>query len=247
MHTRVKQTIIDLARATPEVEVCGLIYADDKGPRVYPCANVAADPAAAFELSQDDHLACLKLGDVIGVYHSHPHGPAHFYQGAAADPTQWTDIDIAEEAAIPFYLYDLQSGTWAEHIPASYTVQMEGRRFIWGFDDCYGTARHWYRQKLGLNLRDYDRDETFSETDSTAIMDNFAHEGFVRMDPATTAIKLHDALLFDLTTRCPQHLAIFTAPQRMLHHPLNSLSHIDLIDGRWVSHLKHVLRHETQL
>jgi len=236
MHTGLKKQIIELAKATPTVEVCGLIYANDSGPGLFPCVNIAEDPTTNFEIAADDHLSCLKQGDVIACYHSHPNGPAVFSE---------SDLETAEEACLPFYMYDVASQSWVEHLPDSYRVSYQGRRFIWGFEDCYSTCRHWYRQELGLNLGDYDRDKTFDTTDSSAILDNFEKEGFVRFEVGQTEIRLHDGLLFDLKKRCPQHLAVFVSPQRMLHHPLNALSHIDLIDGRWVSHLKCILRHKS--
>lgn len=240
MHTGLKRQIIRLAEDSPSQEVCGFIYAGLDTTAVFPCRNVALDPANRFEISSDDHLACLQLGDIIGVYHSHVTGPAEFSEGQV-----WTDKEVSEEAALPFYLYHLPSQSWKQHLPASYTVPLEGRRFLWGFEDCYETARHYFRQTLSIHLRDYDRDETFGPTKSDAIRENLHHEGFVQLNPSTTKIKLHDALLFDVSPRCPQHLGIFVSPQRMLHHPRKSLSHIDLIDGRWTSKLVSVLRHQT--
>jgi proteasome lid subunit RPN8/RPN11 len=234
MHTRLKQSIIEWAKVSNE-EICGFLYATTTEVKAYPCVNISPDPKNEFKIAVDDHLACIKLGTVMGVYHSHPTGPAGFSE---------EDLSISEEASLPFYLYDVASGTWSEYLPSSYSVKLEGRPFYWGFDDCYGAIRHYYRETLRLYLKDYDRDETFGPSKSMAILDHFVDEGFVSI-PVTEKIRPHDALLFDISKNCPQHLSVFVGNQRMFHHPLNMLSKIELLDGRYLSHLSHILRHKT--
>lgn len=211
------------------------MYATHNEVKLFPCLNIAADPTTDFRISRDDHLECIKLGTIMAVYHSHPTGPAGFSEG---------DLAVSNEAVLPFYLYDVASEEWSEYLPPDYEVKLEGRPFYWGFDDCYGAARHYYRENLGLYLRDYDRDDTFGPTRSMAIMDHFAEEGFVRLDP-TVSIQTHDALLFDISPRCPQHISIFVGNQRMFHHPLNMLSKTEMLTGGYISRLSHVLRHKT--
>lgn len=233
MNTSLKRSIVELARASTQ-EVCGFLYATQDTVKHYPCRNVDEDPITSFTITKEDQLACIKLGVIVGVYHSHPNGPAGFSEG---------DIFIANEAALPFYLYDVVTGTWSEYLPPTYHVKLEGRPFYWGFDDCYGAARHYYRETLGLHLGDYDRDSDYGTSNSMTIMERFEHEGFILLPPDTTP-QPHDAMIFSIG-RYPQHLAVFTGNQRMFHHPLNALSRIDLLDGRYLERLSHVLRHKT--
>lgn len=234
MNTKLKASIIAEAVASP-IEVCGFLYATLDSVKAYSCRNIAADPVTEFEISTDDQLACIKLGVIVGVYHSHPNGPAGFSEG---------DMAIAGNAALPFYLYDVVSGTWSEYLPPSYHVKLEQRPFYWGFDDCYGAARHYYREVFGLYLRDYDRDDTFGPTRSMAIMDHFEEEGFIRLPPDAPP-RPHDAMLFDISPRCPQHIGIFVGNQRIFHHPLNTLSKYEPLSGGYLSRLSHILRHKT--
>ena len=234
MNTRLKTSIIEMAKASNE-ETCGFIYATHNEVKLYPCRNISVTPIADFTISQDDYLECIKLGTIMAVYHSHPVGPAGFSEA---------DLHYADEAVLPFYLYDVTSGMWSEYLPPDYHVKLEGRPFHWGFDDCYGAARHYYRETLGLYLKDYDRDDTFGPTRSMAIMDNFEEEGFTRLPP-NAEIKPHDALLFDISPRCPQHIAIFVGNQRIFHHPLNTLSKIEMLTGGYFIRLSHILRHKT--
>jgi len=71
-----------LAEAEPDREICGLVEAGPGGaPRLLPLANLAADPAIAFELAPGDVLAAVRRveregGALLAVYHSHLWGGA---------------------------------------------------------------------------------------------------------------------------------------------------------------------------
>lgn len=235
MNTKLKNEIIALAEKST-IEICGLMYASLDSVKIEPCQNIAVDSINGFEISIEDQMRVMKLGPLMGVYHSHPIGPSGFSE---------QDLAVAEETALPFYMYDLVSKTWNEYLPTTYSVILEGRHFYWGFDDCYGAARHYYRQTLGLYLHDYDRDDNFGPSKSNAILENFEKEGFISFDPQATTIQGHDALLFDISKRAPQHLGMFVSNQRMFHHSLHGLSRMELLDGRYLSHLQYILRHKT--
>ena len=70
------------AAASPDREVCGLLLGTDtRIAEARAAANVAADPARAFELDPPALFAALRAeraggAGVIGHYHSHPVGPA---------------------------------------------------------------------------------------------------------------------------------------------------------------------------
>lgn len=71
------------AAAAPEREICGLLFgkSGDEISSIRPCANVAAEPARAFEIDPialiAAHTAQRHGGPkLIGWYHSHPNGRA---------------------------------------------------------------------------------------------------------------------------------------------------------------------------
>jgi len=237
MNTRLKHSIIDLARATPDLEVCGFIYQTLEGrPEIAPCVNVAANSAEEFEISPDDYVrVSTELGHIIGVYHSHPKGRGAFSEA---------DIEAAGEFALPLYLYAVETGEWLDYIPSTYRVELEGRTFSAGFDDCYGTVRTYFRQELGVYLSDYDRDETSEDRNGTQILERFAAEGFVEVSGGQP-IMLNDALLFKApgyTT--PQHMGVVLPGNRMLHHQIARLSRLDDLEARWMRRLVKVLRYQ---
>lgn len=74
--------ILARAAASPDVEVCGLLFGDaDRIHAARPAPNVAADPARAFEVDPAALFAASRAERtggprLIGYYHSHPNGDA---------------------------------------------------------------------------------------------------------------------------------------------------------------------------
>jgi len=52
-------------------EMCGLIALSKNDLHIIPCRNVDEDPEFGYEISYDDFLRAEKIGDVVGVFHSH--------------------------------------------------------------------------------------------------------------------------------------------------------------------------------
>ncbi|PVE59607.1 hypothetical protein DC429_04215 [Arthrobacter sp. TPD3018] len=74
--------ILRAAAASPEEEVCGLLFGTaDAIEAVQPCRNVAADPSRWFEIDPAALLAAHRAARsggpaIVGWYHSHPSGEA---------------------------------------------------------------------------------------------------------------------------------------------------------------------------
>lgn len=92
--------------ASPDAEVCGLLFGSDaRIDAAQACANVAEDPARAFEIDPAALFAAHRRARaggpaVIGCYHSHPSGAAHPSQrdadSAAPDGSLWLIVGGAE-------------------------------------------------------------------------------------------------------------------------------------------------------
>ncbi|MCP3734436.1 M67 family metallopeptidase [Sphingomonas sp. RP10(2022)] len=74
--------ILRAAAASPDAEVCGLLFGEDGAiSAVQPCRNVAAEPVRRFEIDPVALLAAhraIRAGGppIVGHYHSHPTGIA---------------------------------------------------------------------------------------------------------------------------------------------------------------------------
>lgn len=241
MNTHVKSTITQHALSVPDEEVCGFIVRGKGFVSAIPCPNVA-DPSARaheFEIEDAAYIAAQRVGVICGFYHSHPTGPAAFSE---------VDITMADELGLPMHLVALnKSGAapeWLIYVPKSYRVDPIGREFAWGEADCLETVRIYHRQERSIYLTDYERDESFRETQSDAIIQGIEREGFTNLGANPSAAQVGDVLLFNTDgRRFPHHLAIFTGRNHVLHHPYGSLSRVDDLDERWLRHLVGVLRY----
>ena len=111
------------AAESPRVEVCGLIAADAAGAmRCLPIVNVARDAARFFEMdprAQIDAMRALReRGErLIGIYHSHPSGPA---QPSATDiarheyPDAFCLIAAPADATVELRAFSIRAGNLSE-------------------------------------------------------------------------------------------------------------------------------------
>ena len=235
MHTGIKSEIIALAQSAPTVEVCGFIYRDWTGePKVLPCENKAVNTTEEFEIGIDDQLRMEGLGHLLGVYHSHPASSSGFSPA---------DLECAEEMALPFYLYDIQSGDWHEFIAKSFQRNPMGQSWCLGFQDCYEVVRDYFRQTHSIHMRDYDRDESFSHEDRGVISASYEREGFAATP--ISEVQTHDVLVFKTEKALPQHFGVYTHGNRFIHHPRNGLSREEQLTDRWISRIVSVYRHKS--
>jgi desampylase len=72
--------LLDLARATPDLEVCALLFGEDRTLATFQSVpNVAHRPECRFEIDPVALIAAHKAARgggaaIIGVFHSHPNG-----------------------------------------------------------------------------------------------------------------------------------------------------------------------------
>lgn len=78
----VADRILDYARRSFDVEVCGLLGRGSGGQTSwYPVANIADDPLRRFHMDPGQQIAAMKSmrkrgEELLAVVHSHPYGPA---------------------------------------------------------------------------------------------------------------------------------------------------------------------------
>ncbi len=91
--------ILTEAAASPQVEICGLLFGNAQAiTAALPCRNVAADPARWFEIDPAALVAAHRAARtggprIVGHYHSHPTGVAvpspRDAESAMADGALW--------------------------------------------------------------------------------------------------------------------------------------------------------------
>lgn len=234
MNTRAKNEAIAHANSLLNEEVCGIFYAANNTVNYQPCKNYAAEPTLHFEIDPREFLDAKQKGLICGIFHSH-------IKEFSSNGFSEDDIYCSEETMIPFHLLD--NGNWYEYLPKSEDVQVLKLPFAWGIYDCLGLVRNYYRKHFGIVMNDYDRDETYENSTSNQILENFDKEDFIPVK--NEAIRIHDVLLFDSHRAFPHHLAVFIGNSKMAHHPLRSFSLADQLTSRWTSKIRMVLRHKS--
>lgn len=118
---RLHDELIDYGRASPTVEVCGLL--GGRGARLlrfYPVHNIADDPARAFLLEAEGQIDAMRAmrnaGESLrGIFHSHPDGPA--------EPSD-TDLALAAYPDVYYLVLSLR-----ETKPLLAAFYYDGREF----------------------------------------------------------------------------------------------------------------------
>src|SRR5215467_12511286 len=112
--------LLRYARQQPEQECCGLLAG--RGPtitRIFPAANVAADPAKNYEIGPKELFAFMRqmrAEDVclMGIFHSHPNGtnepsPGDIERAYYPDAAYFV-ISPHSDSAVPVRAFSMRDG-----------------------------------------------------------------------------------------------------------------------------------------
>jgi cell wall-associated NlpC family hydrolase len=207
-----------------------------KGRRRYiPCRNIAATPDEHFILDPADYAAAEDQGEILAVVHSHP----------TTQPTPSPADRLSCNAiGLPWIIVNPKIEAWGGCEPEHFELPYVGREFVFGVVDCYSLVRDWYAREWNLELADFSRRDQFWERGENLYVDNYASQGFRRID--FTELAYGDLLLMQLGSTLPNHAAIYLGDQQILHHIQGRLSSRDVLGGYYVKNTAMVLRHESR-
>jgi proteasome lid subunit RPN8/RPN11 len=216
------------AEAVRHRECCGLVVIRHGKQVYYACRNTAASDNE-FVIAPEDWVAAEDAGHIVMVVHSHI--------GVPAVPSQ-ADLVGIENTQLPWLIINMPTGEYTVTNPTGYVADLIGRQFSHGVLDCYSLIRDYYRQTLGITLKDYVRDHEWWRKDKNLYRDNFSDAGFheVRLEE----LREHDVILMRLGSNKDNHI---------LHHPMTRLSSRDVYGkgSYWHKITSCALRHEAYL
>lgn len=236
MITSIRKQIKEEALKANPFECCGFIVLDKYEPKILPIKNIAYDPLNTFRMPDETYLITKSKYEIIGIYHSHP-SPNH------DESFSESDIEASEVNQLPYYLYNVVSDKFYSYLPKNYYINLIGKPFIWGIYDCFSAVRYYYRQNLNILLEDYERNDSFFEKPGTLITDEFEKNGFRKLQ-SLNLCQPHDIFVFYGPTMIPQHLAVYTNHNKILHHKLNRLCGLDTLTS-FGNKIAFILRHKS--
>ena len=195
-------------------ECCCLLLNIRGKERYYPCNNLSMTDHQCFIIDPEDYVKADNTGEIVGVVHSHPITPPN--------PSQADKISC-EDSNLPWYIVNPKTEQWSYLEPCGYKPPILGRQWVWGITDCWALVRDWYKEELGITLRDWDRPSTPEEFLKNPMFERCAEAtGFKVLSP-NEKLQNGDLLFMSILGVGLNHVAIFIDGD-VLHHLTDRLS-----------------------
>ena len=209
-----KEAALSHAKNQDPKEAVGLLLNVKGKQRYYPCQNLAITNHQEFILNPEDYVKADNLGEIIGIFHSHPITPP--------TPSQ-ADRISCEHSRLRWYIVNPKTEQWAELKPEGYKPELCGRPWVWGVTDCWSLVRDWYKEEKNIELIDYERSMTPEEFLENPLFEKYAKDTGFRELANDEALKKGDVLLMSIMHPTLNHVAIFLGDM-VLHHLADRLS-----------------------
>lgn len=226
LESLVNQVVEHANKEMPN-ECCGFALVVKGKLKYYPCKNLST--GEEFLIDPQDHIAASKLGEIVGICHSHVR--------SGVDPSE-ADLAACEASGLPWLIVKPE-GNWHEFAPSGYKPKYIGRQFYHGVLDCYSLIRDYYNWELGIIIPDYDREVGWWDKGFDLYEENFENAGFSRV----LDLQPHDVILMKLGSSIINHGAIYLEDGYILQHCAKRLSSKDLYGGFWQNVTCKVVRH----
>ena len=198
-------------------ESCGLLLNIKGKEKYFPCRNLSMTAFQCFIIDPEDYIKADNTGDIIAVVHSHPVTPPV--------PSQ-SDKVACEQSGLVWHIVNPKTESWGYLEPTGYKAPILGREWAWGVTDCYTLVRDWYKEKLDIDLINWQRPTTLEDFNKEPMFEKCAEEtGFRELKPDEKLID-GDLLFMSIFSNNLNHVAIFIDGD-VLHHLADRLSCIE--------------------
>ena len=209
-----KQDALVHAKDQDPKESCGLLIDVKGNEKYYPCKNLSSYSQQCFIIDPEDYAKAEDSGKVLAVIHSHPVTPPVASQA---------DMISCEESGLIWHIVNPKTEQWGFYKPSGYKPPLIGRHWVWGITDCWSLVRDWYKEKLGITLRDWDRPTTPEEFIENPMFEKCAwRTGFRQLRPEEK-LENGDLIFMSIMATGLNHVAIFLDGD-VLHHLADRIS-----------------------
>ena len=212
-----KEAALVHAKDQDPKESCGLLLNIKGKEKYFPCRNLSMTAFQCFIIDPEDYIKADNTGDIIAVVHSHPVTPPV--------PSQ-SDKVACEQSGLVWHIVNPKTESWGYLEPTGYKAPILGREWAWGVTDCYTLVRDWYKEKLNINLIDWQRPTTLEDFNKDPMFEKCAKETGFRELKADEKLIDGDLLFMSIFSNNLNHVAIFIDGD-VLHHLADRLSCIE--------------------
>jgi len=231
MNSDNKILALNWAKAQIPREACGVVIVEAGLEVFVPCKNISPY-IDMFDIDPEDYARAEDRGEIIEIFHSHCYGSP---QPSIVDKT------ICEQTGMRWSIVSVPNGDWFEFEPTGYKAPLVGRQWAHGSLDCYSLLQDYYKEKLNIDLPNFDRNFEWWLKGEDLYSKNFELSGFRVIDPKE--IQLHDIILMQLRSPVINHGGVFIGDRMFIHHIHRRLSCRDIWDGYWRKNTIKVVRH----
>jgi cell wall-associated NlpC family hydrolase len=123
-------------------------------------------------------------------------------------------------------------------------LELEGRPYVEGRNDCYGLARLYYWKNYQLRLENYARPSGFAYHKLDIINQHLEAEGFSYVDAPLDRLEVGDGIIMGLgKAPLANHIGVYVGNRMFLHHLFGQKSIAENFGDRWKSRVLNIVRH----
>ena len=209
-----KEKALEHAKQEDPKESCGLLLNIRGKEEYFPCRNLSMTAHQCFIIDPEDYVRADNTGDITAIIHSHPVTPAV--------PSEADKISC-EESNLPWHIVNPKTETWGYYEPCGYKPDLIGQPWVWGVSDCWSLVRRYYKEKLNIELRDWERPTTPEEFINDPMFERCAEATGFRELRNDEKLENGDLLFMSILANGLNHVAIFLDGD-VLHHLTDRLS-----------------------
>ena len=209
-----KDKALEHAKQEDPKESCGLLLNIRGKEEYFPCRNLSMTAHQCFIIDPEDYVRADNTGDITAIVHSHPVTPA-----VASE----ADKISCEESNLPWHIVNPKTETWGYYEPCGYKPDLIGQPWVWGVSDCWSLVRRYYKEKLNIELRDWERPTTPEEFINDPMFERCAEATGFRELKNDEKLENNDLLFMSILANGLNHVAIFLDGD-VLHHLTDRLS-----------------------
>ena len=209
-----KQDALIHAKEQDPKESCGLLLEIKGKEKYFPCKNLSTYSQQCFIIDPEDYAKAEDSGKILAVIHSHP---------VTSPVASQADMISCEESGVIWHIVNPKTEQWGFYKPSGYKPPLIGRHWVWGITDCWSLVRDWYKENLGITLRDWNRPTTPEEFIENPVFEKCAwRTGFRQLRPEEK-LENGDLLFMSIMATGLNHVAIFLDGD-VLHHLADRIS-----------------------